>query len=75
MKKIVAGLIIAGAIVYGAFNYHFILLDRSLKVMKKADPTLEYTFVDARGANRAKLFLTPTLVRAGIKEVLRDAGN
>jgi len=75
VKNIVFLLVIAGGILYGMFNYHFILLDKNVKVLKKAQTTLEYTFVDARGANKAKLFLTPALVNAGIKDALREAGN
>ncbi len=75
MKKIILFLFIIGAALYGMFNYHFILLDKTVKILKKADTTLEYTFVDARGANKAKLYLNPSLLNAGIKEALREAGN
>jgi hypothetical protein len=30
--------------------------------------------VDARGAKKAKLFLNPALVEAGIKQVLKEQG-
>lgn len=76
MKKFFFGIIvIAGALAYGMFSYHFILFDDSLKVLKKADTTLEYTFVDARGAGKAKLLLNPALVKAGVKELLRRAAE
>jgi hypothetical protein len=70
MKNIVIVVLVAGALVYAALNYHFILLDKKVRILKKTDMTLEYTFVDARGRGKLKLFLTPALIRAGIKDVL-----
>ncbi|MFH1156675.1 MAG: hypothetical protein V1793_22970 [Pseudomonadota bacterium] len=75
MRNALLFFVIIGALVFGMFNYHFILMDKSVKVLKKTDVTLEDTFVDARGANRAKLLLNPALLKAGVKEVLREAGN
>ena len=72
MKKILVILVIAGALVYGALNYHFILLDTSIKVLKKADLTFDNTFVDARGAKKLKLYLNPSLVKAGVKDLFKD---
>ena len=70
MKNIMIVVILLGALVFGALNYHFILLDKKVKILKKADMTFEYTFVDARGKGKLKLFLTPALVKAGIKDIL-----
>ncbi len=67
---VVIVLIVLG--VYGSLNYHFILMDSSVKALKKTEMSLEYTFVDARGMKKAKLFLVPTLVKAGIKDVFTD---
>lgn len=73
MKKIIITLIIVVALAAAAaLNFHFILMDSSVKVLKKADLTLEYTFVDARGANKMKLYTTPALVKAGIKDLYED---
>ncbi len=72
MKKILIIFIIAGALVFGALNYHFILMDSSIKILKKADLAFENTFVDARGAKKVKLFLDPALVKSGIKNLLDD---
>jgi len=74
MKKTLIILIIAGALVFGILNYHFILLDSSVKVLKKADMTFSNTFVDARGAKKYKLYLNPSLVKAGIKDLFTDEG-
>ncbi len=75
MKHIAILFIILGAIAYGILNYHFILLDKNIKALKKTNITIEYTFLDGRGAKRAKLFLIPPLLKAGIKDILRKAGE
>ncbi len=72
MKKALLILIITGALIFAALNYHFILMDKNFKILKKVELTLSNTFVDARGANKIKLFLNPSLVKAGIRKALRD---
>ncbi len=63
-----------GAIIsfWAGLNYHFIRMDNDLKILKKTEITFDKTIVDARGANRVKLFVDPTLVRAGVKDLLKD---
>lgn len=70
MKKALLLLVIAGAFIFSALNYHFILMDKNFKILKKVNLTFNHTFVDARGAKKFKLFLNPSLVKAGIKNVL-----
>lgn len=71
MKKIL--IIIAGALLtFGALNYHFILMDSSIKILKKADLTFADTIVDARGSRKYKLYINPSLVKAGIKDLFKD---
>jgi hypothetical protein len=53
-----------------ALNYHFILLDGSIKILKKTEMTLTDTWVDARGANKYKLMLKPSLVKAGFRRLI-----
>lgn len=72
MKKILIMLIIAGALAFGALNYHFILMDKDIRVLKKVDLTFDKTFVDARGAKKIKLYLDPSLVKAGVKNLLEE---
>ena len=74
MNKILVILAIGALLAFGAgLNYHFIRMDGDVKVLKKADLTFDKTFVDARGTKKLKLYLDPTLVKAGIKDLLRDA--
>jgi hypothetical protein len=71
---LIVALLILGLAAGAALNYHFILLDDNLKVLKKTGMTLEDTFVDARGNKRLKLLLKPALIEAGIKDALRKEG-
>ena len=70
MKKIIVGLVIAAAAGYGLLSYHFVLLDSSLKIIKKTGVRYENTFVDARGTKKIELALKPDLIAAGINDVL-----
>ncbi len=75
MKKIVIGLTILAAAGYGLLSYHFVLLDSSMKILKKNNPAYENTFVDARGAKKLDLALKPDLIAAGINDVLSDVNK
>ncbi|GAB6142636.1 hypothetical protein [Desulfocicer niacini] len=70
MKGVITALLIFGAAAVAALNYHFILMDDNLKVLKKTEMTLEDTFVNARGAEKLKILLRPALIKAGIKDIL-----
>ena len=70
MKKLLVGLVIAGAAGYGLLSYHFVLLDSSLKILKKTGVRYENTFVDARGTKKLEIALQPDLIAAGINDVL-----
>lgn len=71
--KVVFALIIAAAAGYGLLSYHFVLLDSSLKILKKTNVQYENTFVDARGAKKLELAMKPDLISAGIKDVINSA--
>ncbi len=73
MKKSFIVIIIAGALTFLALNFHFILMDRSIKFLKKTDLTFNNTFVDARGAKKYKLFINPSLRKAGIRDLFKDS--
>ena len=75
MKKILILLIFTGALAYGVLNYHFILMDNGVKVLKKVELTFQDTFVNARGEKKIKLLLKPSLVKAGIKDAVDKAGH
>ena len=73
MKKTLI-IIILAAVLFGIMNFHFILTDKGLSFLKKTELTLDSTFVDARGVKKHKLFTNPTLIKAGIKKLLKDQG-
>jgi hypothetical protein len=75
MKKLLILLIFTGALAYGVLNYHFILMDKRVKVLKKVELTFQDTFVDARGKKMINLLFKPSLVKAGIKDVIDNAGH
>jgi len=75
MKKLLILVIFCGTLAYGGLNYHFILMDKGVNVMKKVELTFRDTFVDARGEKKIKLLLNPSLVKAGVKGVLDKAGD
>jgi hypothetical protein len=70
MKKLLILFIVAGAIIFGALNYHFILTDNGPKVLKKSEITIKYTYVDARGFKKHKLLTNPVLLKAGLKDAI-----
>lgn len=70
MKKGIIGLVVAAAAGYGMLSYHFVLLDRSVKILKKTGVRYENTFVDARGVKKVEIALKPDLIAAGINDVL-----
>ena len=74
MKYVIVVVVVLGIILYGALNYHVIRVDGGVKFLKKYEMTLEDTYVDATGTRKYKLYLNPTLLKAGIKEALADEG-
>jgi hypothetical protein len=74
MKKVAVALLIVAALVFGTLNYHFILLDSNIKILKKVNYTFKDTFVDARGSKKYKLLLNPALVKAGVKDLYEREG-
>ena len=70
MKKIILMLVIAAAAGYGVLSYHFVLFDKTFKIIKKTGVRYENTFVDARGTKKLELALKPDLIAAGINDVI-----
>jgi len=74
MKYAIIIVLVLGALTFAMMNYHFILLDDSLKVLEKTEWTLDSTFVDARGTKKIKLLLNPALAKAGFRDLLKEEG-
>ena len=72
MKKTLLVLVVLAVLAAGAgLNYHVILLDDDIRVLRKAEMGFSDTFVDARGINRVKLYSNPALVKAGVLKLFR----
>ena len=71
LKKLLAAGVLVG-VAWACLRFHFILLDSRLKVLAKSELTLSQTFIDARGAKKLRLLLDPDLVKAGIKDILKE---
>ena len=59
MKKIIIIVCLVLAAGYGLLSYHFILLDDTVRIIKKTGIRYQNTFVDARGAKKMKMLLKP----------------
>lgn len=71
MKKLVIVLALVIVVLAGAaLNYHVIVLDDEVRVLRKTRMSLSDTIVDARGVNRVKLYTNPDLVKAGILKMI-----
>lgn len=71
MKKFIFVLLLCGiACSYLSLQYHFILFEDSLRILKKSELRTKNTFVDARGAKVMKIAVQPDLIEAGIKEAI-----
>jgi len=75
VNKILVLIALGALLAFGAaLNYHFILMDNNeIKVLKKTELSIDKTLVDARGTKRLQLILDPVLVKAGVKDVIRNA--
>jgi hypothetical protein len=64
------------AVLYVALSFHFIFFDwRNIKMLKKSELTLSYTFFSAQGkTNRVILKIEP-LRRDGIADLLVEVGR
>ncbi len=62
------------AVLYVALNYHFIFFGRRVKILKKSQPTLEYTFFSVHGKKIRKILDIDPLREDGIGELLVEMG-
>jgi hypothetical protein len=62
-------------ICYFVLGYHYIVIDKSLKMLKKSEFTLKYTFFNTKGIPVEKVLEVPELWDDGIGELLVKAGK
>jgi hypothetical protein len=73
LKKYLTWAILAG-ILYGLLSYHFIIVGRTIKPLKKSELTLNYTFYSIKGKRVSTIMAIDELREDGIGELLLDAG-
>ena len=66
---------VLGAILYGMLSYHFIIIGRSVKPLKKTELTLNYTFYSTNAKRNATMMEIDELRDAGIGDLLMEAGR
>jgi hypothetical protein len=73
-KKILIFAIIVAAF-YFLLGYHYIVIDRSVKMLKKSEFTLEYTVFSTKGKTMESVLSVPELWNDGIGELLLKEGK
>ena len=68
-KKILIIAIIC-TIGYFIMAYHYIVIDKSIRMLKKSELTLKYTFFSTKGKEIKKILSIPELWEDGIGELL-----
>lgn len=66
---------LAIAVFYYLLNYHFIIFSyNDFEILRKSEPTLEYTFFSLKQANPVEILQIDALLDAGIEDVMLDRG-
>ncbi len=74
LKKLVTLGIIAG-ILYMLLGYHYIIIDKSVSMLRKSELTLKYTFFSTKGKSVEAVLKVPELWNDGIGELLVEKGK
>jgi len=63
------------AILYVLLGYHFIIMDKSIKMLKKSTFTLKYTIYSTKGKRVETVLSVPELWEDGIGNLLLKKGK
>jgi hypothetical protein len=66
---------ILGGILYFFLSFHMILINNTIKLLRKSSLTLEYTFFNAKGKTPATILSYDDLREDGIGELLIEMGK
>ena len=66
--------VILAAVFYFILNYHFIIIGRGVKLLKKSKMTMEYTFYSTKGKRIETIIAVDELREDGIGDLLVDMG-
>ena len=74
LKKIIT-VGILGGIFYVLLSYHFIVINNSVKLLKKSSLTLQYTFFNTTGKQNETILAVDELRWDGIGDLLVETGK
>jgi hypothetical protein len=74
VKKIITYAVIAGAL-YFLLGYHYIVINKSVKMLKKSELTLKYTFFSTKGRTMESILSVKELRDDGIGNLLVEEGQ
>jgi hypothetical protein len=74
LKKIITFAVIAG-ILYLLLGYHYIVIASSVKMLKKSELTLKYTFFSTKNRTLDSILTVQELWDDGIGELLLEEGQ
>ena len=66
---------ILGGILYFFLSFHLILINNTIKLLRKSSLTLNYTFYNAKGKTNAIILSVDDLREDGIGDLLVEMGN
>lgn len=73
VKKIAIFAIVGGALFF-LLSYHFIVVGRGVKLLKKSSLTLQYTIFSVKGKTKEAILSVDELREDGIGDLLVDIG-
>jgi len=74
LKKAVIFAVIAG-VLYLLLGYHYIVIDKSVRMLKKSEYNLKYTFFSTKGRSVESILSIRELWDDGIGELLVEEGK
>jgi len=74
LRKIATIAVIAG-ILYLLLGYHYIVVDKSVKMLKKSELTLKYTFFSTKSRSLDSVLTVRELWDDGIGDLLLEEGQ
>jgi len=74
LKKILVFAVI-GTAVYFLMSYHYIFIGKQMKMLKKSEFTLKYTFYSVKGRSNESIMAIKDLYKDGIGQLLVDEGQ
>ncbi|MBN1627477.1 MAG: hypothetical protein JW944_13220 [Deltaproteobacteria bacterium] len=74
LKKAIIFAVIAG-VLYFLLGYHYIVIDKSVKMLKKSEYNLKYTFFSTKGRSIESILSIQELWDDGIGELLVEEGE